>query len=176
MEVADSRVKAGEEAEEKQKKRQNGDEEIDGHFKMQEKEGIGVGLRVSAVKTTKNRDDAMVKWSFEKETRRFRSSFWFCLPSIPSKGETGGAKPPRSAVRTTSARAPETASTAFQRAFHRYGVAVRGEQARKPRILRRKERGVGGARDAGNCVILKLSAIYAGILGIGYMAGKWLRE
>lgn len=58
----------------------------------------------------------------------------------------------------------------------RRGVAVRGEQARKPRILRRKERGVGGARDAGNCVILKLSAIYAGILGVGYMAGKWLRE
>lgn len=46
MEVADSRVKAGEEAEEKQKKRQNGDEEIDGRFKMQEREGIGVGLRV----------------------------------------------------------------------------------------------------------------------------------
>ena len=106
---------------------EKGDEEIDGRFKMQEREGIGVGLRVSAVKTTKNRDDAMVKWSFEKETRRFRSSFWFCLPSIPSKGETGGAKPPRSAARTASARAPETASTAFQRAFHRYGVAVRGE-------------------------------------------------
>lgn len=86
-EVADSRVKTGEKAEEKKKKRQNGRDEIDGRFKMEEREGNRVGLRVSALKKTKNRDDAMEKWSFEKETMRFRRSFWFCLHQSTQKGK-----------------------------------------------------------------------------------------
>lgn len=86
-EEADPRVKTGEEAEEKKKKRQNGRDEIDGRFKMEESEGNRVGLRVSALKRTKNRDDAMEKWSFEKETMRFRRSFWFCLHQSTQKGK-----------------------------------------------------------------------------------------
>ena len=86
-EEADSRVKTGEEADEEKKKRQNGREEVDGRFKMQEREGNRVGLRVSAVKSEKNRHDAMERWSFEKATMRFRRSFWFSLHQLAQKGK-----------------------------------------------------------------------------------------
>ena len=86
-EEADSRVKTGEESGEEEKKRQNGREEVDGRFEMEKREGNRVGLRVSALKQGKNRDDAMEKWSFEKATMRFRRSFWFCLHQASQKGK-----------------------------------------------------------------------------------------
>ena len=123
--VDDSRVNANEEPDEKEKKRETGDDEIEPALEMEKRDGETVGFDGSAVKSEKNRDVAMNEWREEKAAKRFRRSCWFFLRSTSHSALTGSAKSPRSAAETTFSRSPRSAPTARYRGYQGTLTTVR---------------------------------------------------